>query len=153
MAGKEFIDLMQRNIFITGWLQSHMKVKGESASYSKQHLRTLMRISIIGRVRLKDLSKYDEVPTSNLCTMLKHLVHDGLIKSQRDKADHRNVWYSLSKKGETFSKKVIAELRSMIAEMFSPLNKTQEKRLSAALKTMNEIMGELKQSYINGEAK
>ena len=151
MQKKEFVGLMRENLLLLDWLSGHISSNMNSTGYSKQHLRILILFSIIGKTTLKDFSKHSEVPTSNLCKMLKHLEEDGLILNERDKVDRRNVWYSLTPIGEKTAKDAIKQFENLIAEGFSKLDEKEEARLTDISRTLNEILKKVKNLHMQGE--
>jgi DNA-binding MarR family transcriptional regulator len=136
-----------------GQLAARVKPSEGVLGRPTSHLRTLVRISLFGKISLKTLAKYSELPPSNLCTMLKQLERDGLVLDQRDNRDRRIVWYSLTPEGKKIAKKAMDIFRGAIAEMFVDLNKKDEVRLTGALKALNEILSEAKESNQQGDEK
>ena len=150
MAKKEFINLLEDSLQLMGWLAGRMRNHDLSGVRYKQYMRTLVRISFINKARLKDLAKYSDMSSSNLCTALKYMEQDGLILSQRDKLDRRNVWYSLKPAGERAVQDALKAFRENIAETFKGIDKKDEASLTEALRTMNEILHRTKDSYVEG---
>jgi len=144
---KEFVGLIEDNMVILNWLNTRTKGNMHFKGYSGQHLRTVVRLYLGGKTLLKEFAKRSEMPASNLCTMLKHLEEDGLVLRQVDDSDRRNTWYSLTPAGTKLAKAVLEEFRQRIAELFSGLCKTDEVRLTSALRTMNELLNKVKNSY------
>ena len=150
MPKQEFFDLMRENILLVDWLIDYMSNNISFAGYSKQHFRILVLFSMIGKTTLKNFSKHTEIPTSNLCTILKHLEGDGLILNERDKVDRRNVWYSLTSEGEKAAKKIIKQFEIFLAKEFSQIDEKEEARLTDASRTLNVMFKRIKNSYVQG---
>ncbi|MDR1207236.1 MAG: MarR family transcriptional regulator [Rickettsiales bacterium] len=144
MPQKEFIDLIEKNMTILDRLNGRIKCVPNRTGYSKQQFQTLIRLYLGGRARLKDIAKREMVPASNLCLVLKTLEKDGLVLRQVDDSDRRNTWYSLTASGEKLAKDVICGFKRRIAEIFAGLEKKDEEKLTAALRTMNELLNKIK---------
>lgn len=147
MRRKEFIVLIEDNLMVLDWLTSRINAGRDAVKYSRQHFRTLLRLHAGGRALLKDIAKHNDVSASNLCMTLRHLEEDGLVLRQVDEIDRRNTWYSLTPAGEKVAEEARAEFRSRISELFSVLDKRDEARLTDALRTMNELLNKMKDSY------
>ena len=148
MQHKEFVILFENNMVVLDWLAGLLKTDLSSdIGYPRQHLRTLMRLHLGGKALLKDIAKRDDISPSNLCLILKRLEKDGLVLRQIDDADRRNTWYSLTPAGTKTARRAVDELRALIAELFSNMNKNDEARLTDALRTMNEVLNKIKSSY------
>ena len=148
MQHKEFVILFENNMTALDWLVGRMKTDpGSGLGYPRQHLRTLMRLHMGGKALLKDIAKRDDVSPSNLCLILKHLEKDGLVLRQIDDADRRNTWYSLTPLGSKIARRGADEFRCRIAELFRGLGKSDEARLTSALRTMSQVLNKIKSSY------
>jgi len=148
MQHKEYIVLFENSMLSLYNLAGRMR--GDLSSdigYPRQHLRTLVRLHLGGKALLKDIAKRDDIPTSNLCLILKRLEKDGLVLRQIDDADRRNTWYSLTPAGTKIARVAADEFRRRIAELFSGMNKTDEAKLTAALRTMGEVLGKIESSH------
>ncbi|MDR1361429.1 MAG: MarR family transcriptional regulator [Rickettsiales bacterium] len=152
MAQKEFINLIEQNLRVVGWLADRLETRipaeNESvfSSYTRQQLKLLVRLHIGGRALLKDIAHRESVSAANLCAALKKLESDDLILREVDKNDRRNTWYSVSPAGEVVVKKAMSALRIRAAELFSGISKSDEARLTSALRDMNEILNNIKKN-------
>ena len=146
MKQKKFIGLIEDHIMILGWISIRLKADPVSLKYSNQHLKVLMRLYMGGRALLKDIAKQNDMSSSNLCIVLKHLEKDGLVAREQDKDDRRNTWYSVSSAGADIAEQGLVELRHRITELFSGLSKDDESRLTSALGVMNELFNKIKSS-------
>ncbi|MCL2017481.1 MAG: MarR family transcriptional regulator [Alphaproteobacteria bacterium] len=147
MQKKEFLTLIENHLRIVDWLSTRTRDDLEFMGYSKLYLRTLVRLHLYGKTMLKEFAKRNDMPSSNLCMMLKHLEKDGLVLRQIDDSDRRNTWYSLTPAGINLTRTVIDEFHRRIIELFSGLNKADETRLIIALRTVNELMNKIKNPH------
>lgn len=147
MEQKEFVDLIGDNILLMGWFGSRVKIGREKTGHLRQYTRILVWISLLGDVKLKDVARHCDMPVSNLCTMLKDMEQDGLVLSKRDAVDRRNVWYSLTTEGKSRARKEMKRLKAIISKMFGELDAKDETHLTDALRTLNAILGKIKDSY------
>lgn len=147
MPQKEFINLIESNLMILDWLNGQIKGGVHTAKYSKQHFEAVVRLYLGGKSLLKDIARKNHVPASNLCATLKHLEKSGLVLRQPDERDRRNTWYSLTSAGTKLAKSAIDDFRRRIAMVFTGLCKTDESKLTTALRAMNEVLNKIQNSY------
>ncbi|MCL2538172.1 MAG: MarR family transcriptional regulator [Alphaproteobacteria bacterium] len=147
MQHKEFVGLMESNFLMLDWLDRRLKSAPGDLGHSRTQIRLLARLHLHGRTLLKDIARSSEIPTSNLCILLKNLESDGLVLRQVDAEDRRNTWYSLTRAGEKVACEALESLRCRIAALFEPLGQKDEARLTSALRTMNEILHKIKTTH------
>ncbi len=141
MAQKEFINLIEENIFISHRLAERLKVCGDGLfGYTKAQISALLRLYLGGRAMLKDIARREYTTAPNLCVMFRALESDGLVLREPDDNDRRNMWYSVTESGAKLVEKILAEFRSGIATMFKNISDRDEKKLTVAMITINEIL-------------
>jgi len=153
MADKDHVILFENSLVMMRRLAEKMKDMDAPDDRLRAYSRVLMRISTIGKVRLKELAIFSEQTTSNLCTTLKHMEQDGLITGERDTHDRRNVWYSLTPEGVKAADMVMKSLRKFISALFGRLNEKDEARLIKALHVLNETLDKSLNSCDDGDTK
>lgn len=141
MARKEFIKLLEDNIFILDRLSDKLKRTPVALSlYPRQQLSILVRLYIGGMAKLKDIARREMVPTPNLCAAFRKLERDGLVSRKIDEKDRRNTWYSVTRAGERVAQQAIDTMRIGIESLFSGLSRSDEDALTQSLKTINQIL-------------
>ena len=128
------------------WLGSRIKHDPNDFGYTRSQLRVVARLYMMDRRTLKDISFDMEISASNLSTMMKDLETDGIIIREPDESDRRLVWYSLSKEGKKLGASVLQMAHIKIEELFFDMTESDEKKLTTALQSMNEVLIKLKQS-------
>lgn len=141
MARKEFINLLEANIFILDRLSDKLKrFPVIFAGYPRQQLSILVRLHMGGPAKLKDIARREMVTAPNLCAAFRKLERDGLVLRKIDENDRRNTWYSVTKTGEKVANQAIESMRNTIEMLFSKLSRSDEDSLTKSLKTINGIL-------------
>lgn len=141
MARKEFIKLLEANLFILDRLSDRLKKDPSVLSgYPRQQLSILVRLHIGGPARLKDIAHREMVTTPNLCAAFRKLERDGLVLRKIDDNDRRNTWYSVTQSGEKIALQAMDTMRGMIEKLFSKLSREDEESLTKSLKTINQVL-------------
>lgn len=141
MARKEFINLLEANIFILDRLSDKLKrYPVVFAGYPRQLLSILVRLHMGGPAKLKDIARREMVTAPNLCAAFRKLERDGLVLRKIDENDRRNTWYSVTKAGEKVANQAIESMRNTIEMLFSKLSRSDEDSLTKSLKTINGIL-------------
>lgn len=141
MAKKEFIQLLESNIFILDRLSDKLKRDPSVfAGYPRQQLSILVRLHMGGPAKLKDIARREMVTAPNLCAAFRKLERDGLVLRKIDEKDRRNTWYSVTKSGEKIANQAIENMRNTIENLFNSLSVSDEDALTKSLKTINNIL-------------
>lgn len=141
MSHKEFIRLLESNIFILDRLADKLKRDPVLiCGYPKQQISVLVRLNIGGKAKLKDIARRECVTTPNLCASFRKLERDGLVLRTIDEKDRRNTWYSCTAEGEVVAKKALDVMRTAIEKMFEKLSAAEEEILTVSLKNINSIL-------------
>jgi MarR family 2-MHQ and catechol resistance regulon transcriptional repressor len=143
MPGADFANLLEYTMVAFARLGSRVKVRTPSIEYPRQMLKILTHLYFLGRIRLKDFANHHAIPVPNVCAAFRSLEKDGLVKRERDESDRRNTWYSATPAGAELAKRMLAEFRDHVRELFAGLSRADEARLKDALKTINEIVNNL----------
>jgi DNA-binding MarR family transcriptional regulator len=150
---KEFAILFQENMISMGRFIGRMirgghlgarDVDVKLGGYSRRYLRVLVLLKINDRVMLKDLAQVADMSRTNLCPALKVLEKDGLVRRETDRNDRRNAWYSLTGTGMRMANRALDELGSVVERVFEGLSAADEKRLTDATRTLNDILKKIK---------
>lgn len=141
MARKEFIRLFESNILRLGKLADRLERDPlQVLGYPRQQISVLVRLHIGGPAKLKDIARRECVTTPNLCATFRKLEREGLVERTIDDQDRRNTWYAVTPAGEAVASGAMEKVRSAIGRLFSNLSRADEEALTAALKTMNNIL-------------
>lgn len=141
MSRKEFIRLMESNIWILDRLSARLKKEQVGFSgYPRQQMNILVRLHVGGRAKLKDIACREMATTPNLCAAFRKLERDGLVARTIDEKDRRNTWYSCTAAGERFACNALDTFRDGIEKLFGNLSREDEEALTGALKTMNNVL-------------
>lgn len=141
MPRKEFVHLMEDNVFLLDRLGERLKLDPKNASgYPRQQLAALVRLQIGGRAKLKDIARREVVTTPNLCATFRRLEKDGLVERTIDENDRRNTWYSVTPKGTELANFALEKFRYGIEALFAQISRDDEVKLTGALKTINEVL-------------
>ncbi|MCL2629777.1 MAG: MarR family transcriptional regulator [Alphaproteobacteria bacterium] len=144
MAHKEYAYLLLQNVAILDRLSNHIKKSSALAKKSKQLFEVLVRLKLAGRTSLKDMVAQSYMSAANISTTVKHLESEGLVMRETCKCDRRNVWYSLTPDGARAASDAIDKFLGRITDMAAGLSASDEKRLTAGLMTVNEVLEKIK---------
>lgn len=141
MPRKEFVSLMEENVMILSRLGERLKIEpGVIADFPRQQLTTLVRLSVGGCAKLKDIARREGITPPNLCATFRKLEKDGLVERTIDENDRRNTWYSVTPNGQEVASRCMEKFREGIESLFCEIETEDEKKLTSALKTMNELL-------------
>jgi DNA-binding MarR family transcriptional regulator len=144
VAQKEFVSIIEENIFILNRLRERLRVGQDCLfGYTRQQVSALIRLYVGGRAKLKDIAAREFVTAPNLCAAFRTLEADGLVMRVVDDGDRRNTWYAATRAGEKLAERILAEFRRGIAELFENISAKDEKKLTVALTTINELLKEM----------
>ena len=141
MSRKEFISLLEDNIWMLDRLADKLRLdRVETTGYPRQMMSILVRLHQGGRARLKDIARREHVSAPNLCAAFRKLEQDGLVLRSIDENDRRNTWYCVSDRGAVLALQAMELFRNGVEQMFSSLSASDERRLSDAMRTLNDIL-------------
>ena len=141
MSRKEFVSLLEDNIWMLDRLADKIRMgRAETTGYPRQLMSILVRLHQGGRARLKDIARRENVSAPNLCAAFRKLEQDGLVLRSIDEDDRRNTWYCVSDAGAKLATKAMELFRSGVEDMFSSLSSDDGRRLSDAMRTINDIL-------------
>ena len=144
MARKEFIRLIEENMTIMDRLMDRMKSKMmKNMEYTRSQMSVLVRLHLGGRALLKDIAYREFTTTPNLCATFKILEARGLVLREVDEHDRRNTWYSVTPAGAEIAKKMIADFKGIIGEVFANLSNKDEEKLTDAMSTINKVLSNM----------
>jgi DNA-binding MarR family transcriptional regulator len=143
MQRKEFVNLIESNMRAIERMSGKIKARQGRINYSHQQIQIIVRLYMSGAAKLKDIAARELTPASNLCASFRRLEKDGLVCRKIDESDRRDTWYSVTKKGAGLAELALDLLRERVSEFFSGISRGDEARLTAALKTINEILNKM----------
>lgn len=93
-----------------------------------------------GQAKMKDLAGYMKVTTPAMTGMVERLVKVGYIHRVFDPADRRIIKVELTGKGKTLVKKVVAQRRNMILDIFGKISETDREEYLRILGNIRNIL-------------
>ena len=97
----------------------------------------LATIGYAGGLPFGEIGAKMMVTVSNLTGIVDRLEEKKLVSRKRDSQDRRVVHVVLTEKGAKLYKNTIPLFEKSISQIFSPLDKSQQKELSALLRRLN----------------
>ncbi len=142
MSKKEFVFLIEECLLSLDRITSKLNLSGSisSSKYSRQQLTVLCRLHIGGKAKLKDIAFREYVTTPNLCATFRKLESENLVSRYVDENDRRNTWYCVTELGSRFARYVINKTRIRIENLFSSLDKKDEKSLTDSLILIRDVL-------------
>lgn len=141
MAHKEFVKLFEQNILLFDKLSDKLKrAPAFLAGFPRQQLSVLVRLHLGGPALLKEIARREMLTTPNLCAVFRKLERDGLVLRKVDEKDRRNTWYSVTAAGEKIASQAMDVMRNAIEGLFAGISREDENALTAAMKTINNIL-------------
>lgn len=113
---------------------------GHGSKKSRQQMSFLVRLYLVGKIKLKDFANREAISTAGLCGILRKLEQSKLVIRSDDSNDHRDVWYEVSKSGKNLAEKLIDKHVSALGELCKVLPEEDEDRLAESMRTVNEIL-------------
>ncbi len=141
MARKEFVQLMEDNIWLLDKLAHKLKKEPtQLAGLPRQQMNILVRLHVNGRAKLKDIARCEMITTPNLCAAFRKLERDGLVARTIDDADRRNTWYSCTDNGAELATQALNKFRVGMERMFENLTPADERDFTNALRTIKDVL-------------
>jgi DNA-binding MarR family transcriptional regulator len=141
MTHAEITQLVSENMQILARLSRRLQSVFEYGSKkSRQQMSFLIRLYLVGKIKLKDFANREAISTAGLCGILRKLEQAKLVVRSDDPNDHRDVWYEVSKSGKNLAEKLIDKRVTAISELCKVLPEEEEDRLAESMRTVNEIL-------------
>ena len=141
MTHAEITQLVSENMQILARLSRRLQSVFEYGSKkSRQQMSFLIRLYLVGRIKLKDFANREAISTAGLCGILRKLEQAKLVVRSDDPNDHRDVWYEVSKSGKNLAEKLIDKRVTAISELCKVLPEEEEDKLAESMRTVNEIL-------------
>lgn len=141
MTHAEITQLVSENMQILARLSRRLQSVFEYGSKkSRQQMSFLIRLYLVGRIKLKDFANREAISTAGLCGILRKLEQAKLVVRSDDPNDHRDVWYEVSKSGKNLAEKLIDKRVSALSELCKVLPEEEEDKLAESMRTVNEIL-------------
>ncbi|HZD40366.1 MAG TPA: MarR family transcriptional regulator [Terriglobales bacterium] len=120
-------------------LFSHKKLENDLAKLdlTPPQFYVLATIGYAGSLPFGEIGAKMMVTVSNLTGIVDRLEEKKLVTRKRDQKDRRVVHVSLTEKGAKLYKTTIPQFETSISQIFNPLDRTQQKELSALLRILN----------------
>jgi DNA-binding MarR family transcriptional regulator len=125
--------------FLRFGLQSHKKLEDDlnKVGLTPPQFYVLATIGYAGGLPFGEIGAKMMVTVSNLTGIVDRLEEKKLVSRKRDENDRRVVHVVLTEKGAKLYKSTIPLFEKSVAEIFAPLDSTQQKELSALLRKVN----------------
>lgn len=141
MTHEEITRLVAENMQILARFSRRLQSVFEHGSKkSRQQMSFLMRLYLVGKIKLKDFANREAISTAGLCGILRKLEQAKLVVRSDDANDHRDVWYEVSKSGKNLAEKLIDKRVSTLSELCKVLPKEEKDKLVESMRTVNEIL-------------
>ena len=127
--------------FLRFSLLSHKKLEAEleKAVLTPPQFYVLATIGYAGGLPFGEIGAKMMVTVSNLTGIVDRLEEKKVVVRKRDEHDRRVVHVVLTDKGAKLYKSTIPLFEKSIAEIFSNLEKPQQKELSVLLRKLNQL--------------
>lgn len=141
MTHEEVTHLVAENMQILARLSRRLQSVFEYGSKkSRQQMSFLIRLYLVGRIKLKDFANREAISTAGLCGILRKLEQAKLVVRSDDASDHRDVWYEVSKSGKNLAEKLIDKHATAISDLCKVLPEEEEDKLAESMRSVNEIL-------------
>jgi MarR family transcriptional regulator, 2-MHQ and catechol-resistance regulon repressor len=120
-------------------LLSHKKLESDlgKVGLTPPQFYVLATIGYFGSLPFGEIGAKMMVTVSNLTGIVDRLEQKKLVVRKRDETDRRVVHVKLTDKGTSLYKSTIPLFERSISEIFSSLDLSRQKELSALLRTLN----------------
>lgn len=120
-------------------LSSHKKLENDlhNLDLTPPQFYVLATIGYAGSLPFGEIGAKMMVTVSNLTGIVDRLEEKKLVLRKRDQKDRRVVHVLLTEKGAKLYKTTTPLFESSIAQIFTPLDRLQQKKLSALLRKLN----------------
>ena len=131
--------------FLRFSLSSHKKLESDlgKIGLTPPQFYVLATIGYAGSLPFGEIGAKMMVTVSNLTGIVDRLEEKKLVLRKRDETDRRVVHVTLTEKGTKLYKSTIPLFEKSISEIFSSLDLTNQKKLSALLRNLNAPHGRL----------
>jgi MarR family 2-MHQ and catechol resistance regulon transcriptional repressor len=121
-------------------LSSQKKLENdlEKLTLTPPQFYVLATIGYAGGLPFNEIGAKMMVTVSNLTGIVDRLEEKKLVTRRRDEADRRVVHVLLTEKGTKLYKSTIPLFEKSISQIFSPLDKSQQKTLAALFRKLNQ---------------
>ena len=99
----------------------------------------LATIGYMGGLPFSDIGKKMMVTVSNLTGIVDRLEGKGLVVRERDARDRRVVHVTLREKGSKLYRSTIPFFEKSVAQILSPLSKSEQKELASLLRKLIRV--------------
>lgn len=141
MTHEEVTHLVSENMQILARFSRRLQSVFENGSKkSRQQMSFLIRLYLVGKIKLKDFANREAISTAGLCGILRKLEQAKLVVRSDDPNDHRDVWYEVSKSGKNLAEKLIDKRVRALGDLCKVLPNEDEDRLAESMRTVNEIL-------------
>jgi MarR family transcriptional regulator, 2-MHQ and catechol-resistance regulon repressor len=120
-------------------LSSHKKLESDlgKIGLTPPQFYVLATVGYAGSLPFGEIGAKMMVTVSNLTGIVDRLEEKKLVLRKRDETDRRVVHVTLTEKGTKLYKSTIPLFEKSISEIFSSLDLTNQKKLSALLRNLN----------------
>ena len=126
--------------FLRFGLQSYKKLEDtlEKAGLTPPQFYVLATIGYAGGLPFGEIGAKMMVTVSNLTGIVDRLEEKKLVLRRRDENDRRVIHVVLTEKGAKLHKTTIPLFEKSVAQIFSSLDSSEQKELSALLRKLNQ---------------
>jgi DNA-binding MarR family transcriptional regulator len=136
------LDLSEHLPYLINRVGSALVARFSADALAGAHLsvaswRVLAVLSSNGGLRQTDLAEMTSIDASTLSRLITRLVHDGLVRRTRSKADSREVAVGLTRKAETSLRKLVPVALGLQDRATQSLSKRDLATLKRVLRQMH----------------
>jgi DNA-binding MarR family transcriptional regulator len=136
------LDLSEHLPYLINRVGSALVARFSADALAGAHLsvaswRVLAVLSSNGGLRQTDLAEMTSIDASTLSRLITRLVHDGLVRRTRSKADSREVAVGLTRKAETSLRKLVPVALGLQHRATQSLSKRDLATLKRVLRQMH----------------
>lgn len=141
MTHNEVTELMAENMRILSRLSSRLQpIFEETSRATRQQMSILVRLYLVGKIKLKDFAAREVISTANLCSVFRKLEAEKLVVRSIDENDHRDTWYEVTKSGKAMAEKLLDKFMCALESLCRVLPEEDEDKLAETVKTTNTIL-------------
>lgn len=143
LTNKNFIQINQALFSLTNAYQSRMS-KETSRNVLKLVLSDFSTLMVLGQfapINGRQLAKLMNINPGTISLYVQRLVEKKLVQREQDVKDRRNVWLSLTEKGQEVFEEMIDSAVEYTRDFLSTLNKTEQETLHKLLLKASHGLG------------
>lgn len=119
--------------------KSGLKVADPLQPFSFSELMVLLELCRNGPMTAQELLKTFQVDRGILNTMISHLISQQLIEKEKDEADKRKIYLSLTEAGRSYAQQLLAVEESALQFVLTDMSVNEQKAVLKFLSRINQL--------------